>query len=260
VRFFVQQKFLEQVRIVLVETSHPGNIGAAARAMKTMGLSHLALVNPQNYPCVEATARAAGADDVLARATTFQSLAEATSDCHLVLGTSARSRRTLQWPIVTPRAAVEQIANEQRSDAKIAIVFGRERSGLSNDELMACRTLINIPVNPEYCSLNLAAAVQVIAYELRTKALEGNDSEPDANLEEVPATSEMMEGLYEHLFTTMVESGYTDPDNPRHLNARLRRMFSKARPSVNEINILRGFLKACSKSMQTVTNNAQKND
>lgn len=241
-------QLLDQIRIVLVETSHPGNIGAAARAMKTMGLWDLALVQPQNYPCVEATARAAGADDVLARTQVYETLADAISDCSLVFGTSARSRRTLQWPIVAPRDAVKQIARDQGATAKTAIVFGRERSGLTNEELMSCHTLINIPVNPDYSSLNLAAAVQVMAYELRLRELAGlADDGPEANIAEEPATAEMMEGLYTHLFDTMVESGYTDPDNPRHLNARLRRLFGKARLSVNEINILRGFLKACSK-------------
>lgn len=245
------QAFLDPIRIILIETSHPGNIGAAARAMKTMGLRDLALVRPQKYPCVEATARAAGADEVLARASVYDELSAAISDCSLVFGTSARSRRTLQWPVVTPRQAAEQIAREQPAGARTAIVFGRERSGLTNEELMSCHTLINIPVNPDYCSLNLAAAVQVVAYELRLKSLEGIEEGPDANMAEETATAEMMEGLYKHLFDTMVESGYTDPENPRHLDARLRRLFGKSRVSVNEINILRGFLKACSKKMES---------
>ncbi len=240
---------LEQIKIVLIETSHPGNIGAAARAMKTMGLRRLALVNPTNYPCVEATARAAGADDVLAAAEIHTDLHSALRECSLVLGTSARQRRTLRWPLVSPQEAAV-LASQEPAGLPVAIVFGRERSGLSNAELALCHSLINIPVDPAYSSLNLAAAVQVICYELRLRALSENPQVPEQLPTETPATVEMLESFYEHLQTSMVEAGYLDPENPRHLLPRLRRLFNKARPSVNEINILRGFLKACSNTIR----------
>jgi TrmH family RNA methyltransferase len=158
-------KTLDNIRFVLVGTTHPGNIGAAARAMKTMGLSNLHLVEPLHYPNAEATARASGADDVLAKAVVHNSLVDAIAGCQQVYGMSARLRH-LPVPIVNPREAVEKI-QQVEDDAHIAIVFGREHSGLTNEELDRCQHLINIPANPDYSSLNLAAAVQVLAYELK---------------------------------------------------------------------------------------------
>ncbi len=233
------------IRIVLVETSHPGNIGAAARAMKTMGLTELVLVNPKDYPCVEATARAAGADDVLANARVVDSLAAAIEDCQLTFGATARLR-SLRWPVVTVReAAGMAIAERQRS--KVAIVFGRERTGLSNDELALCQKLLNIPVNPAFSSLNLAAAVQVVCYELRIAALGDVVHEPERPEEEY-APAGMIDSFHAQLEQDLVDIGFLDPDNPRQLPLKLRRLFVKARPTINEIKIMRGILKGLSKA------------
>ena len=232
---------LSLARIVLIETCHPGNIGAAARAMKTMGLRELYLVKPRQFPCAEATARAAGADDVLADARVVMTLAEALQGCTLVLGTSARLR-SLRWPVVNPREAA-QLAASQADNQKLALVFGRERSGLSNEELSLCHQLIHIPVDPAYQSLNLAAAVQVVAYELRMARVDTRiEQVPEPG--ESPAPAEAMQGFLTHLEETLVEVGYLNPDNPRHLLHRLRRLFHRARPTRNEINILRGILKS----------------
>jgi TrmH family RNA methyltransferase len=232
---------LENIRIILVETSHPGNVGAAARAMKTMGLKELYLVNPKDYPCVEATARAAGADDVLATASTVNSLPEALVGCQWVLGTSARLR-TLRWPILTAREAAEQSATLS-ADTRVAVVFGRERTGLTNEEMSLCQSLVNIPVNPEYSSLNIAAAVQVIAYEMRVAIL-GNQTAQDGKPAEEYAPAEMLESFHQQLEHNLVAIDYMDPNNHRQLPLKLRRLFSKARPTVNEMKILRGILKA----------------
>ena len=239
--FFVSE--LSDIRIVLVETSHPGNIGAAARAMKTMGLHELVLVKPKDYPCVEATSRAAGADDVLAAALVVDSLADALEGCQLVLGTSARLR-TLRWPVISAREAATLAIGE---GSKVAIVFGRERTGLSNDEMALCQKLLNIPVNPDYSSLNLAAAVQVVCYELRIAAL-GDKIKPSDRPEEEYAPANMIDSFHARLEQDLIESGYLDPENPRMLPLKLRRLFAKARPTINEIKILRGILKALSNS------------
>lgn len=236
---------LGAVRIVLVNTTHPGNIGGVARAMKNMGLSDLRLVNPQGYPSAEATARASGAHDLLARARVHDHLDEALAGCRRVLGTSAR-QRTLRWPELSPRAAAADLV-QATSGGSVALLFGRERTGLSNAELDRCQALVNIPTNPDYSSLNLAAAVQVLAYELRLAALE---AAPEAMVSprgegvggEVGAPHEELERFYAHLEETLQILDFLDPDNPRHLMRRLRRLFARARPTVNEVNILRGIL------------------
>ena len=234
---------MRQPRIVLVNTSHPGNIGATARAMKNMGLEQLCLVSPQHYPSAEATARASGADDLLARASCYASLDEALVDATLVIGASARCR-TLPLPLLDPRACAE-LTMAQADRGRVAVVFGRERTGLSNDELDRCHYLVQIPSNPDYPSLNLAAAVQVIAYELRlaagTAALE-SQGERDY------ASAGQLEQFYAHLEQTLIELEFLDPENPRQLMRRLRRLFGRARPDQNEINILRGILTAAAKS------------
>ncbi len=232
---------LDTIRIVLVETSHPGNIGAAARAMKTMGLGELYLVNPALYPNAEATARASGADDVLARAVVCDSLDDALRDCTLVVGSSARLR-TRRWPQLEPRAFAEKAVDEGRR-GRVALVFGRERTGLTNEELDRCNYVVSISANPEYSSLNLAAAVQVFAYELRVAA-QGGVGEPATESGEEPAAAEDVERFYEHMERTLVELGFLDPQNPRHLMRRLRRLYNRARLTHNEINILRGILSA----------------
>jgi TrmH family RNA methyltransferase len=230
----------EHIRFVLVETSHPGNIGAAARAMKTMGLGRLALVRPKTFPCAEATARASGADDLLAAAAVHDDLDAALMGVGLVLGTSARLR-TLTWPQVDARTAAGQI-HALGNGTEVAVLFGRERTGLTNAELDRCHHLLHIPVNPAYGSLNIAAAVQIVAYEIRMTA-PGTGGVGDY-LPERPATAEQMEGLYGHLEQTLVAIRFLDPGNPRYLMRRLRRLFNRAHLGEEEVNILRGILAA----------------
>lgn len=226
-------------RIVLVNTSHPGNIGAAARAMKNMGLQELCLVSPQQFPSAEATARASGADDLLAAARCVDSLDAALAGAALVVGASARSR-TLPVPMLDPRECAELIARQPAGE-RCAVVFGRERTGLTNDELDRCHYLVQIPTNPDYPSLNVAAAVQVIAYELRMAA--GLTSGKTGKTQRF-ATADEVELFYVHLEQTLRDIAFLDPANPRQLMRRLRRLFGRIRPNENEINILRGILTA----------------
>lgn len=232
-----------QVKIVLVNTTHPGNIGAAARAMKTMGLEQLALVSPRHFPSAECTARAAGADDILARAAVFPSVEEAVADCGLVFGTSARTR-SIAWPEVTPETAATQIAGTAGGGA--AVLFGRESSGLSNEELEICHAMIRIPTNAEFASLNIASAVQIICYEISKQYLARETGSGEGA--ESPATTKEMEYLYEHFEQTLIDIGYLDPEKPRRLMRRIRRLFNRARPDSNEYNILRGILTAVQKA------------
>lgn len=232
---------LENIRVVLVETSHPGNIGAAARAIKTMGITQLVLVNPKQYPCAEATARAAGADDVLAQARVVNTLPEALEGANFVLGTSARLR-ALEWPVISPREAGQEMATQP---GELALVFGRERTGLSNEELSHCHKLVHIPVNPDYSSLNLAAAVQLLAYEMRLVC--AAPTVPDSKAE-LPAEGRAVEGFYTHLERALIDSGYLDPKQPKFLLPRIRRLFNRAQPTATEINILRGILNSFSRS------------
>lgn len=225
------------IRFVLCETSHPGNIGAAARAMKTMGFDDLVLVSPREFPSTEAHARASGATDVLARATVVDTLPEAIAGCGLVVGASAR-RRKHRWPELNPRECADQALAEAVT-SPVAIVFGTERSGLSNEQMDRCNALVYIPANPEYSSLNLAAAVQLIAYELHFALGEFQPPQPP---EWPPATGKDMELFYEHLERVMSGSGFLKPDNPRHLMRKLRRLFNRARPDEHELSILRGLL------------------
>lgn len=232
---------MDSIRFVLVETSHPGNIGAAARAMKTMGFGELVLVSPVHFPHPDAVARATGADDVVAAACVCETLDEALAGCELVLGASAR-QRSIAWPAHTPRGAAALVAGEFR-DRRVAVVFGRERTGLDNSELERCHALVTIPANPDFSSLNIAAAVQVIAYELRVALLEqapdaADAPEPDARL----ATADELAHLYAHFERVMIDTGFLDPERPRHLMRRLRRLFNRAHLDENELNILRGFL------------------
>jgi TrmH family RNA methyltransferase len=233
----------KQPRIVLVNTSHPGNIGAAARAMKNMGLEQLCLVSPQQYPSAEATARASGADDLLAAASCHQTLDEAIVDATLVIGASARCR-TLPLPMLDPRDCAE-LTMAQADRGRVAILFGRERTGLTNEELDRCHYLVQIPSNPDYPSLNLAAAVQVIAYELRVAA---GTAGPAPEAQRDCASAGQLEQFYAHLEQTLIEHEFLDPENPRQLMRRLRRLFGRARPDQNEINILRGILTAAGKA------------
>lgn len=244
---------LELVRIVLINTSHPGNIGAAARAMKTMGLSRLYLVNPKDFPCAEASVRASGADDVLEGATVCATLEEALADCTLVVGTTARER-AISAPSVEPREFSERVIDEtRRSKAEIALVFGRERSGLTNEEIDRCQLLVHIPANKEYSSLNLGAAVQVLSYELRMTALAASRSESGS--EDEPALShshplerranfQELESFYAHLEKVLLGLGFLSQTNPVLILRRLRCLYDRAEPTVRELNILRGVLSA----------------
>lgn len=227
------------IRIVLIGTTHPGNIGAVARAMKNMGLRDLALVEPRYFPHEEATARASGADDILDNATVHDSLTEAIADCVYVAGASARSR-SINWPCLDARDAAIRLIDES-ANGKVAAVFGPEKSGLSNADLDRCDTLLTIPTNPDFSSLNLAMAVQVLTYEIRASLAE---KMPEYDDDTPLATSGELEHFYEHLEQVLLDVGFLDPDNPRHLMRRLRRMFIRARPDKNELNILRGFLTA----------------
>lgn len=231
---------LTRIRIVLVETSHPGNIGAVARAMKNMGLTNLYLVNPVLFPHAEANARAAGADDILKHAHVVSDLHSALHDCHLVYGTSARSR-SLPWPLLNPRQCAEQIC-QQPTNHQIAILFGREKSGLTNEELALCHTHISIPCNPDFSSLNLAAAVQILAYEIYSAT--SHDTPINSACF---ATHKEMEGFYHHLQLVLNKLQFFNNDNPHVLMLRLRRLFNRVQLESIEINILRGILKAIDK-------------
>ena len=228
------------IRIVLVGTTHPGNIGAVARAMKNMGLSDLALVNRQHFPHEAATARAAGASDLLDSARVVATLEEALTDCVYVAGASARSR-TINWPSMGPRDCAERMIQES-AHGKVAAVFGPEKSWLQNDDLDLCHTLLTIPTDPGFSSLNLAMAVQVLTYELRVASMLHQG--PVFDVEAPPATAEEMEYFYTHLENVLKEIEFLDPENPRHLMRRLRRLYVRARPDKNEVNILRGILTA----------------
>ena len=237
---------LSRIRVVLVNTTHPGNIGAVARAMKNMGLQQLTLVQPATFPSAEATARASGADDVLATARVVASLPEAIEDCALVVGSSARSR-TISWPTLDPRTCAERMVQVAATD-QVALIMGRERTGLTNAELEHCHYLVNIPANPDYSSLNVAAATQVLVYELRMAALAETTALTSNWRSDHPfATAEELEGLYAHFERALIRLRFLDPDNPRQLMRRLRRLFNRSQLDRMEVNILRGILAAAEK-------------
>lgn len=256
---------LSRVRFVLVEPSLSANIGAVARAMKTMGLTQLVLVQPRQAIDAEALARAAGADDLLAQAKVCDSLTEALSGCRLVIGSSARAR-SLAWPEVDPAGCAAQLLQESEQ-GEVALLLGRERSGLTNDELSHCHFLTRIATNPDYSSLNIAAAAQVFAYELRRTALQwraeaqaparalGRDPALELSRAERAeraerderadlATADEMASFYGHLEQTLARIGFADPAQSGTLRRRLRRLFNRARPDRIELNILRGILSA----------------
>jgi len=244
---------LDNVRIVLVNTSDCRNIGSAARAMKTMGLSKLILVDPLEMPNGQAQALAAGATDVLANAKVVATLEDAISDCGLVVGTSARSR-TLPWPMLEPRGCGEKLVSEA-NNFPVALVFGRESSGLTNDELQLCHFHVQIPANPEYSSLNLAMAVQTLSYEVRTSFLIAEEERfkkdkpiqttvdvdnEEAN-EEYPIIEDT-ERLYQHFEEALKSTGFIVPSHPGLIMTKLRRLLNRARPDVKEVKMLRGIL------------------
>ena len=229
------------VRIVLVETSHPGNIGAAARAMKTMGLKDLTLVRPQEFPSEQATARAAGADDILERARVVDDLSAAIADCGWVVGASARLR-TVTVPVVDPRECAAGIWQRTELD-RVALLFGNEQSGLTNEDLARCHQLVHIPTAPDYSSLNLAMAVQVLCYELRMAA--PNRRAPAGPANDAPlATAAELDGFHEHLERLLTDAGFLHPEHQRQVKLKLRRIFLRAALDKNEMNIMRGVVTA----------------
>ncbi|MGM0769833.1 MAG: tRNA (cytosine(32)/uridine(32)-2'-O)-methyltransferase TrmJ [Pseudomonadota bacterium] len=252
------ETFQDQIRIVLVETSHSGNIGAVARGMKNMGLGNLWLVNPVSFPDEASYARSAGASDVLDNAHVVSSLDEALADCVLVMGTSARGRK-VPWPVIAPPEAAAKAA-EHTPAGPVALVFGRENHGLSNEELQRCHFHIHIPSNPDYSSLNLAMAVQVVTYEMRMhylRGLEGGEGSPYLKAMTVPgdegwdvplAPVHDVEGFFGHLEQVLVDIEFHRRENPRQLMTRLRRLFQRSKLDQMEINILRGILTAVQKS------------
>ncbi|WP_024645245.1 tRNA (cytosine(32)/uridine(32)-2'-O)-methyltransferase TrmJ [Pseudomonas syringae] len=236
---------LQNIRVVLVGTTHPGNIGGAARAMKNMGLSRLVLVEPRIFPSPDADARASGATDILEGAQVVATLEEALVGCRLVLGTSARDR-SLPWPLLDPRASGEKVIEQAGEGAEVALVFGREHAGLTNEELQRCHFHVHIPSDPAFSSLNLAAAVQVLSYEVRMAWLKASEQgaapQPASAHSAELATMDEMEGFYGHLEATLVAIGFLDPEKPRHLMARLRRLFGRSEVERSELSILRGVL------------------
>lgn len=232
---------LKNIRFVLVNPSHPGNIGSVARIMKNMALEKLFLVNPLQFPHVNATAMASGATDVLENAIITQSLDEAIKNCTLVIGTSARMRKLPQL-MVTPQKAAE-IIKQESSRKNIAILFGNEKFGLNNEDLGKCHYHVRIPTVKNFSSLNLAAAAQIIAYELYIHTL-SDQGKSLLHVRKNFATAEELEGLYEHIKKTMILIGFLNPDHPRRLMPRMRQIINRSRIDKNELNLLRGIMTA----------------
>ncbi|MDK2125720.1 RNA methyltransferase [Parachitinimonas caeni] len=231
---------LDHIRVVLSHTSHPGNIGSTARAMKTMGLSRLYLVNPKFFPDPQAETLASGAVDLLEGAIVVDRLEDALAGCTQVVALSAR-RRELTVPVQNPRELAPVLIKEARRGADVAIVFGTEMSGLTNEEVRQCNRVVSIPANPEYSSLNLAQAVQVIAYELRMAV--------DTDLEHLQERHELashddIERMYAHMETALIDIGFLNPRYPKRLMPRLRRLFGRIQLEKVEVDILRGMLRA----------------
>ncbi len=233
---------LERIAIVLVETTHPGNIGATARVMGNMGLTDLRLVTPRRFPDPDADARASGADAILSSARVFDHLADALADCHYVVGTTAR-RREASWTVHAPVAAATELLRRANEGLGVALVFGRESSGLSNAETDLCDALVTVPVNPDFPSLNLAAAVTILSYELRRLHLEGASVATEVAAERAPpATVEEREMLFRHLEQTMRDLAFLKVEKPDKLMRKIRHLYLKAQPVSEEVAILRGIL------------------
>lgn len=232
---------LARIRFVLVEPSLSGNVGAAARAMKTMGLSRLELVAPRQATDADALARACGADDLLQRAGIHADLAGAIAGCRLVIGSTAR-RRALDWPLLEPAECARRLLAEA-AEGDVALLLGRESAGLTNTELSRCQYLVQIPTDPGFSSLNLAAAAQVFAYEIR-RCWRENLHQAPVEVPRTVATADQLEGLHRHLEETLRDLGFGSPAHSTKLLLRLRRLFDRARPDQVEINILRGILSA----------------
>lgn len=234
----------DNIRIVLINTSHPGNIGGAARALKNMGLSRLYLVAPKEYPADRAVWRAASALDVLDNAVVVDNLDDAISGCGLVVGTSARGRR-ITWPLLNPRECGERVWQEA-AQHDVAIIFGREDRGLTNEELHKCTYHVHIQSNPDYSSLNLAAAVQVLCYEVRMASMVDSEGALPSfdEWDQPPAKAQDLEMYFQHLEQALVDIGFHDRDNPRQTMTRLRRLYGRIRLDEMELSILRGVLTA----------------
>ena len=234
---------LSKIRIVLIETSHPGNIGGVARAMKNMGLSNLVLVNPKEFPSVVASQRASSAGDVLDAAKVVATLDEAIEGAKVVVGASARLRK-VSWPQLNVRETAE-LALTTVEEGEVALIFGREDSGLSNAEMDKCHYLAHIPTNPVYSSLNLGAAVQVFAYEcLMATQIQSVHSKGYTN---ELATADQLEGFYEHLYQALQDIKFLDPAKNARFMRRMRRLFNRTRLDIKEVDILRGILTAAQK-------------
>ncbi|MBJ6933373.1 tRNA (cytosine(32)/uridine(32)-2'-O)-methyltransferase TrmJ [Vibrio cholerae] len=238
---------LERVKVVLVGTTHSGNIGSAARAMKVMGLSQMVLVDPQCQVDAQAIALAAGASEIALNAQIYPTLEAAVADCGLVVGTSARSR-TLEWPMLEPRECGEKLISEANQHS-VAMVFGRERTGLTNDELQLCHYHVCVPANPEYSSLNLAMAVQLLSYEVRMAYLALQQSSQSSTLQEEYPRHQELERFYAHLEQVIMQTEFISAQQPGQVMNKLRRMLTRARPEAQEINILRGILTSVQKSI-----------
>ncbi|MEC8103039.1 MAG: RNA methyltransferase [Pseudomonadota bacterium] len=250
---------LNKLRVVMVNTTHSGNIGAAARAMKNMGLSRLVLVDPIASIDEEAIQRSSRAEDILHKAEIFPTLEEAIAGCGLVVGTSARSR-SVPWPLMTPRQCGDRVGQAAAADNDIALVFGRESRGLTNEELHLCNAHVHIPTDETFSSLNVAQAIQVMAYEMRL-ALTQTDTDESMQRWGVDwdypmATHEQLNGMLQHMEQTLVEIGFLDPNTPKQLMTRLRRLYQRAAPDRMEVNILRGMLAAVQRTASS-NDNAQ---
>lgn len=248
----VLDDFHKNISIVLVNPSHPGNIGAAARAMKTMGLSQLCLVNPDEFPSGTATALASGADDILANARVCETLEEALADCQFVVGTSARVRG-VSLPLVDPRHCAQTIVSEA-STHRVALIFGREDKGLTNEQLQRCHLQVHIPTNEDFSSLNLGAAVQVMSYELRMTQLMNSDAlQMPAPKSHELATMDDMERYYDHLHQVLMDIGFLDHSSHEKIMAKLRRLYGRVRPDRVELSILRGVLSETQRCLASET-------
>ncbi|NNE38061.1 MAG: RNA methyltransferase [Gammaproteobacteria bacterium] len=234
---------MKNINIILVETTHPGNIGASARAMKTMGMESLRLVKPKVFPSADATVRAAGADDILSQALLYETLAEAVGDCKFVYGASTR-KRNLQCEVLSPASATEEMQKIMDDNVKIGIVFGRERTGLTNTELDLCNKMIAIPANPDFSSLNLASAVQIICYEV----MKISSMNVQSIMTNIPAKEPVeraeIERFYTHLEQCLIDVEFLDPAKPRRLMRRLKQLFNRTGMDQNEYNMMRGVLTA----------------
>ena len=240
--------YADSIKIVLVGTTHPGNIGAAARAIKTMGLRHLDLVCPKEFPSEQAIYRSKAAKDILENARIYQSLLESVKDCEMVIGTSARNRK-VPWPVLDPKNASKEINSNVRNNSKVAIVFGREDRGLTNEELGICNLHVHIPTNEDYTSLNLAQAVQIMTYEVRMSFIGEDNLESDQEWDVDIATSDQTERLIEHMDELMQDVEFYDIENPRKLLMRVRRFFKRSGIDVMEANIFRGLFSTIQKKL-----------